>query len=492
MVLEVVAVLPQASLAVNVLVCDALHEVVDIVPSAAVMVAVLQPSVAVAVPRAASISAAEGLQPSVVVVPPAVMDGPLRSRIHVTVVEAEAELPQPSEAVKVLVCEALHEVVVIGPSETITAGVLQAAVAVAEPSAALISETDGLQPSVATAPVIIIAGGLGALVHVTVVEAVAVLPQASTAVNVLVLEAEHDVVDIAPSLDVTDAVPQPSEAVAVPSAAVISEAAGLQPGVAVAPVIVITGGFLSATHVMVLEVVAVLPQASTAVNVLVCDAEQVVVDIVPSIAVIVAVLQPSVAVAEPRAASISAAEGLQPRVVVVPPAVMDGPLRSRIHVTVVEAVAELPQPSEAVKVLVCEALHEVVVTGPSETITAGALQAAVAVAEPSAALISETDGLQPSVAIAPVIIIVGGLGALVHVTVVEAVAVLPQASVATNVLVLEAEQEVVAIAPSLDVTDAVPQPSEAVAVPSAALISEAEGLQPSVATAPVIVITGGF
>jgi hypothetical protein len=143
--------------------------------------------------------------------------------------------------------------------------VLQAAVAVAEPRAALISVADGLQPRVATAPVIIIVGGFGTLVHVTVVEAVAVLPQASTAVNVLVLEALHDVVAIAPSVAVTDAVPQPSEAVAVPSAAVISEAAGLQPRVVTAPVIVITGGFLSATHVMVLAVVAVLPQASLAV-----------------------------------------------------------------------------------------------------------------------------------------------------------------------------------------------------------------------------------
>jgi hypothetical protein len=338
----------------------------------------------------------------VVVVPLAVMDGPLRSRIHVTVVEAVAELPQPSEAVKVLVCDALHEVVVIGPSETITAGVLQAAVAVAEPRAALISVADGLQPRVATAPVIIIVGGFGTLVHVTVVEAVAVLPQASTAVNVLVLEALHDVVAIAPSVAVTDAVPQPSEAVAVPSAAVISEAAGLQPRVVTAPVIVITGGFLSATHVMVLAVVAVLPQASLAVNVLVCDALHEVVDIAASIAVIVVVLQPSVAVAVPSAALISEAEGLQPRVVVVPLAVMDGPLRSRIHVTVVEAVAELPQPSEAVKVLVCDALHEVVVIGPSETITAGVLQAAVAVAEPRAALISVADGLQPRVATAPV------------------------------------------------------------------------------------------
>ena len=242
MVLAVVAVLPQASLAVNVLVCEAEHEVVDIVPSTAVIVVVLQPSVAVAVPSAALISEAEGLQPSVVVVPVAVMAGPLRSRTHVTVAEAVAELPQPSEAVNVLVCEALHEVVVTGPSETVTDGVLQAAVAVAEPRAALISEADGLQPSVATAPVIIIVGGLGVFVHVTVVEAVAVLPQASVATNVLVLEAEHDVVDIAPSVDVTDAVPQPSEAVAVPSAAAISEAEGLHPKVKAVPLVVIVGG----------------------------------------------------------------------------------------------------------------------------------------------------------------------------------------------------------------------------------------------------------
>jgi len=243
---------------------------------------------------------------------------------------------------------------------------------------------------------------------------------------------------------------------------------------------------------MVLEVVAVLPHPSIATKVLVCEAEHDVVDIVPSLAVTVAVLQPSVAVAEPRAALISEAEGLQPSVVVVPLAVIDGPLRSRIQVTVEEAVAELPQPSEAVKVLVCEAEHEVVVTGPSETVTDGVLQAAVAVAEPRAALISVADGLQPSVATAPVIIMAGGLGVFVHVTVVEAVAVLPQASTAENVLVLEAEQEVVDIVPSLAVTDAVPHPSEAVAVPRAAAISEAEGLQPRVVTAPVIVMTGGF
>ena len=150
-----------------------------------------------------------------------------------------------------------------------------------------------------------------------------------------------------------------------------------------------------------------------------------------------------------------------------------------VHVTVEEAVAELPQPSEAVKVLVFEAEQPLDCTGPSVTVTAGDPHVAVAVAEPRAAAISEAEGLQPSVVTAPVIIIAGGLGTLVHVTVVEAVAVLPQASLAVNVLVLDAEHEVVVIDPSVDVIVVVLQPSVAVAEPSAALISEAEGLQPS-------------
>ena len=162
-----------------------------------------------------------------------------------------------------------------------------------------------------------------------------------------------------------------------------------------------------------------------------------------------------------------------------------------VHVTVEEAVAELPQPSEALKVLVCEAEQPLDCTGPSVTVTAGVPHAAVAVAEPRAALISEAEGLQPSVATAPVIIIAGGLGTLVHVTVVEAVAVLPHASIAENVLVREAEQEVVTIVPSLNVRVGVPQPSVADAVPSAAVIADEVGLQPRVVIAPVMMIDGG-
>jgi hypothetical protein len=73
------------------------------VPSEEFTVGVPQASDADAVPRAAFISAAVGLHPSVVVVPPVVITGGVRSLVHVTLVEAVAELPQPSAALNVLV-----------------------------------------------------------------------------------------------------------------------------------------------------------------------------------------------------------------------------------------------------------------------------------------------------------------------------------------------------------------------------------------------------
>src|SRR5262245_62033844 len=103
---------------------------------------------------------------------------------------------------------------------------------------------------------------------------------------------------------------------------------------------------------MVLDAVAVLPHASMAVNVLVCEAEHELVDTVPSVNVIVGVLQPSLAVAEPSAAAMSDAAGLQPSVVGPPLTLITGPVTSVIHVTVLEVVAVLPHASFAVNVLV--------------------------------------------------------------------------------------------------------------------------------------------
>ena len=65
-------------------------------------------------------------------------------------------------------------------------------------------------------------------------------------------------------------VPHASVAVAVPNAAPIAADDGLHPNVPAA-VTVIVGGFRSLVHVTVDDAVAVLPQASVAVNVLVCD-----------------------------------------------------------------------------------------------------------------------------------------------------------------------------------------------------------------------------
>ena len=62
----------------------------------------------------------------------------------------------------------------------------QSSVAVAVPNAELIATDVGLHPSVAVAPVIVIAGGLLPDVQLTVDAAVEVLPQTSVAVQVLV------------------------------------------------------------------------------------------------------------------------------------------------------------------------------------------------------------------------------------------------------------------------------------------------------------------
>ena len=61
---------------------------------------------------------------------------------------------------------------------------------------------------------------------------------------------------------------------------------------------------------------------------------------------------------------------------------------------------------------------------------------------------------------------VGGILSSVHVTVLEVVVVLLQASLAVNILVSERSQPLLTIEPSDEVIVVAPQPSVAVAVPS--------------------------
>ena len=71
-----------------------------------------------------------------------------------------------------------------------------------------------------------------------------------------------------------------------------------------------------------------------------------------SLCVKVTAPQALVAVAVPKAASISFADGLHPRVVAVPAGVIKGGVISAVQVIVRDAVAVLPHPSLAVNVLV--------------------------------------------------------------------------------------------------------------------------------------------
>jgi hypothetical protein len=66
-------------------------------------------------------------------------------------------------------------------------------------------------------------------IHVTVLDTVAVLVQASVAVKVLVCERLHPLLATPPSLELIPGLPQKSVAVAVPNAPVISLASGLHP-----------------------------------------------------------------------------------------------------------------------------------------------------------------------------------------------------------------------------------------------------------------------
>ena len=73
--------------------------------------------------------------------------------------------------------------------------------------------------------------------------------------------------------------------------------------------------------------------------------------IAASVNVIVAVLHASVADAEPSAAEIADEVGLQPSGTSAYDPVNAGGIRSLVQLTVLIAVAELPQPSEAMNVL---------------------------------------------------------------------------------------------------------------------------------------------
>src|SRR5688572_8717725 len=223
----------------------------------------------------------------------------------VIVCVAVAVLPQASVAINVLVTVySLAQVPGVEASVDVIATVPQASVAVGVPN-------DGVKGHS-----IVAAGGvvvnIGAVLSSTVIVcvAVAVLPQASVAINVLVtVYSLAQVPGVEASVDVIATVPQASVAVGVPNDGVKGHSI-----VAAAGIVVNTGAVLSST-VIVCVAVAVLPQASVAINVLVTVYSLAQVPgVEASVDVIATVPQASVAVGVPndgvKGHSIVAAAGI--------------------------------------------------------------------------------------------------------------------------------------------------------------------------------------
>src|ERR1043166_2616100 len=157
-----------------------------------------------------------------------------------------------------------------------------------------------------------------------------------------------------------------------------------------------TGGVKSEVQLMVRVAVAVLLHASVAVHVRVCVRVQplLVMDpVTPLLGFGVTAPQLSVATAVPRAASICAAVGLQPRLpplAIDPVVVITGAVKSEVQLMVREAVAELLHASVAVHVLVWVRVQPLLVMDPVTPLLGlgvTAPQLSVATAVPRAASI---------------------------------------------------------------------------------------------------------
>ena len=175
-----VAALVHASVAFQVRVCERVQPVDVTALSEAVGVTLPQSSVAVAVPRAASICAAVGLQPNTPSdgVPDAVITGAIVSTVQVTLRVAVAWLVQSSVAVQVRVLKRLQPIDVTPLSEAVGVTLpLQLSVAEAVPRPASMAVLVGLQPRTVVPPSVpavgVMTGGVMSTFQVTVRVAVA-------------------------------------------------------------------------------------------------------------------------------------------------------------------------------------------------------------------------------------------------------------------------------------------------------------------------------
>jgi len=250
-----------------------------------------------------------------------------------------AVFPQPSVATYVRVCDREHPSGITAPNDEVISGVPQSSVAVATPGAGTVS---GLHPRSKPKGQNVNTGGVTSTVQVNTCVHVAVLPQPSVAVYVLVCVLKHPSGITAPNDEVIPGVPQSSVAMAAPGA---GKPLGLQPSSEPGGQNVNTGGITSTVQVNTCVQVAVFPHPSVAVYVLVCDLKHPSGITEPRDDVIPGVPQSSVAVATPGAGTLS---GLHPRSEPTGQNVNTGGVTSTVQVNTCVQVAVFPHPSVAV------------------------------------------------------------------------------------------------------------------------------------------------
>ena len=217
-------------------------------------------------------------------------------------------------------------------------------------------------------------------------------------------------------------VPQSSVAIAAPGAG--TPPPGLHPRFEPGGQNVNTGDVTSTVQVNTCVQVAVFPQPSVAVYVLVCVLKQPFGITAPSDDVIPGVPQSSVAVATPGAGTLS---GLHPRSEPTGQNVNTGGVTSTVQVNTCVQVDVFPHPSVAVYVLVCVLKHPSGITAPSDDVIPGVPQSSVAMAAPGAGI---PIGLQPRSEPRGQKVNTGGVTSTVQVNTCVQVAVFPHPCVA--------------------------------------------------------------
>src|SRR5215470_6060679 len=362
----------------------------------------------------------------VALAPAAPIVGGVVSTIEITCDTLAEWLPQASTASQLLVMVVVQPLTEVTSPKLFTVVPLQASVAVGAVKLGV-----AVHSIVALAPAAPIVGGVVSTIEITCDTVAEWLPQASTASQLLVI------VVVQPLTEVTS----PKLFTVVPLHASVAVGAvklgvAVHSIVALAPAAPIVGGVVSTIEITCDTVAEWLPQASTASQLLVMVVVQPLTDVTSLKLFTVVPLQASVAVG-----AVKLGVAVHSIVALAPAAPIVGGVVSTIEITC-DTVAEwLPQASTASQLLVMVVVQPLTDVTSLKLFTVVPLQASVAVGAVKLGV-----AVHSIVALAPAAPIVGGVVSTIEITCDTVAEWLPQASTASQLLVM------VVVQPLTDVT----------------------------------------